>query len=142
MPTLILPGREKGILTRAFAGEKSGTWTPAGDRTIPRRKFWLAYQSEPAGSLDVDEGAAKALLYEGRSLLPGGVKAVKGEFGGGELVRITRGGKNLGVSFSAYSAADLRKIAGLKRHEVAAILSVAKYPDVIHRDNMLLDAAI
>lgn len=143
VPTLILPGRMENILIKAFAGDmESGTWVNAEEKNVSRRKFWLAYQSEPAGSVEVDGGAARALLEEGRSLLPGGVLSVSGDFNKGELLRIKYQGKNIGVGFSNYNADELNKICGLKRHEVAAILGKAKYPDVIHRDNLLIDAAV
>ena len=148
VPTLILRGREPEALTRAFglapgeAGKAEGTWVCPARHAIPRRKFWLAYQSEPAGSVTVDAGAAAALMREGGSLLPGGVREVSGSFQKGALVRVEHDGRALGVGLTNYSAADLRKIMGLKRHEVAAILGDAHYPDVIHRDNLLLDAAV
>lgn len=141
VPTLILPGREKDILLKAFDTD-AGTWVNAEGKNVSRRKFWLAYQSEPSGSVEVDEGAANALLNEGRSLLPGGVLSLSGTFKKGDLLRVKFQGKNIGVGFSNYSDAELHKICGLKRHEVAAILGKAKYPDVIHRDNLLIDAAL
>lgn len=147
VPTLILPGREPDVLVRALGirngnPEKLGTWVNASQKSVSRRKFWLAYQSEPAGAVEIDSGAATALLHQGRSLLPGGIMRVSGEFDKGALVRVTHQGENLGVGFCNYSSIDLQKIKGLKRHEVAAILGIAQYPDVIHRDNLLLDAAI
>ena len=147
VPTLILPGRETDVLARAFGGEAVGTWVRPEEHAIPRRKFWLAYQSDPAGTVLVDAGAAEALLSKGSSLLPGGVRQVLGNFQKGALVRVARLGESdghasLGVGLSNYSAADLRKIMGLRRHEVAAILGDAHYPEVIHRDNLLMDAAI
>ena len=87
-------------------------------------------------------GAAKALLHKGGSLLPGGVFRVEGSFQQGALVRVLHEGQSLGVGLSNYSTSDLKKIMGLKRHEVAAILGDAHYPEVIHRDNLLLDAAV
>ena len=95
-----------------------------------------------AGNVTVDAGAAQALLRKGGSLLPGGVRRVEGAFQKGALVRVLHEGQSLGVGLSNYSAADLKKIMGLKRHEVAAILGDAHYPEVIHRDNLLLDAAV
>ena len=77
-----------------------------------------------------------------RRALPGGVRRVEGAFQKGALVRVLHEGQSLGVGLSNYSAADLKKIMGLKRHEVAAILGDAHYPEVIHRDNLLLDAAV
>ena len=134
-------------MRRAFAGEDVGTWVRPADHAISRRKFWLAYQSDPTGTVFVDTGAAEALQNRGGSLLPGGVRQVEGNFQQGALVRIARldadgGSATLGVGLSNYSAPDLRKIMGLKRIEVAAILGDAHYPEVIHRDNMLLEAAV
>ena len=143
VPTLILPGREQDILIKAFAGEfPCGTWIRPASHAISRRKFWLAYQSDPSGSILIDQGAAKALQHNGSSLLPGGICRVDGNFQKGALVRVNHDGNNIGVGLSNYSAADLKKIMGLRRHEVAAILGDAHYPEVIHRDNFLLEAAL
>lgn len=146
VPTLILPGRRPDVLTDAFgltgASTDPGTWICPSAYAIPRRKFWLAYQSDPAGAVEVDDGAATALLNEGRSLLPGGILKVRGVFTKGDLLSIIHENTIIGVGFSSYSSTELEKIRGRKRHEVAAILGNARYPDVIHRDNLLLDAAI
>ncbi len=82
------------------------------------------------------------MINDGRSLLPGGVLSVLGNFDKGDLVRVKFQGKNIGAGFSNYNSDKLAEICGLKRHEVAAILGKAKYPDVIHRDNLLIDAAL
>lgn len=144
VPTLILPGRKENVLTCAFSedGSNIGTWVAAAENAIPRRKFWLAYQSLPKGSLYLDAGARDALARDGRSLLPGGIVRLDGDFAAGDLVRVLHGDHLLGVGFTNYGATELGKIIGKKRHEIAAILGNAKYPDVIHRDNLLLDAAL
>lgn len=143
VPTLILPGREQKILTRAFSHDaRCGTWVRPASHSISRRKFWLAYQSDPAGAVLIDAGAADALQRKGSSLLPGGICGVEGPFQKGSLVRVVHDGQNLGVGLSNYGASDLKKIMGLKRHEVAAILGNAHYPEVIHRDNLLMEAAL
>ena len=142
VPTLIVPGREADIIPRAFAGEALGTWVRAEKQSVSRRKYWMAYQSDPQGEIFVDAGAARALLERGSSLLPGGVCGVEGSFQPGALVRIRCQEQTLGVGLSNYSALDLRRIMGHKRHEVAALLGDAQYPEVVHRDHMLLDAAV
>lgn len=143
VPTLILPGREKEILSRAFAPEaRLGTWVRPASHAISRRKFWLAYQADPVGAIYIDSGATEALQSRGGSLLPGGISGIEGSFLKGALVRVVHEGQNVGVGLSNYSAKDLKKIMGLKRHEVAAILGDAHYPEVIHRDNLLLEAAL
>ena len=141
-PTLILPGKEARVLERAFENDDLGTWIAPSERAIPRRKFWLAYQSEPAGVVEIDDGAAEALAHKGKSLLPGGIKSAEGNFEKGALLRVSHNGQTLGAGFSNYDSETLKKISGLKRHEIAAILGQARYPDAIHRDNLLLDAAL
>lgn len=145
--TLIVPGRKKDALVEAFGQKENqkdpvGTWICPARHAISSRKFWLAYQSNPVGSLEIDSGAAAALTGHGASLLPGGIVRVEGVFPKGSIVTIKSGGQNLGVGLSNYNSATLEKIIGLKRHEVAAILGQAHYPEVIHRDNLLLHAAI
>ncbi len=154
VPTLILPGRVPHIIQQSFDNNQNprGTWVCANEQAIARRKFWLAYQSEPSGSVIVDDGAAIALEKKGGSLLAGGIIGVEGNFQKGSLVRIifnvesssaSHGRlQSIGVGISNYSAAEIKRIMGLKRHEVAAILGNAHYPEVVHRDNLLLDAAI
>lgn len=152
VPTYILPGREPQVILRALAAAgvcttpagygplDGGTWVQAGQQPIPRRKFWLAYQSDPAGSVHVDSGRGQACASRAAACCPAGVHGVEGAFQQGALVRVLHQGRSLGVGLSNYSAAELKKIMGLKRHEVAAILGDAHYPEVIHRDNFLLDA--
>ena len=142
VPTAILPGREADVITRLFAGETLGTWVRPERRTVSRRKYWLAYQADPQGTLVLDAGAADAVRHHGKSLLPGGITDVQGGFEAGALVRLVFGHETVGVGLSNYNAADLLRIKGLKRHEVAAILGDAHYPEVVHRDNLLLDAAL
>ncbi len=142
VPTAILPGRERNVISRLFGGESLGTWVRPEKHVISRRKYWLAYQADPQGTLYLDAGAADAVRNHGKSLLPGGITEVEGSFGAGALVRLVFARETVGVGLSNYDAADLLRIRGLKRHEVAAILGDAHYPEVVHRDNLLLDAAL
>lgn len=142
VPTFILPGREPGVIPRALMGQTLGTWVRPEPHPVSRRKYWLAYQTDPIGALLVDDGAAEALLHRGKSLLPGGVSAVEGDFEAGALVRIVHNGETIGAGLSNYESAELLGICGLSRIEIAARLGDAHYPEVIHRDNLLMDAAI
>lgn len=142
VPTLIVPGREQNVIIRAFAGEKLGTWVCSAKRSISRRKYWLAYQSDAQGCVHVDDGAFQALSCGGKSLLPGGIMDVEGSFPVAALIHIVHKGKIIGVGMTNYAAHDLRKIKGLSRLEVAVALGNAHYPEVIHRDNLLMNAAV
>lgn len=142
VPTLIIPGKEPNIILRAFQGEKIGTWICPTKSPISRRKYWLAYRTDSQGTIAIDEGAYIALNEKGKSLLPGGIINIEGNFGVGALVAILYNNKKIAVGLSNYTSNDLKKIKGLSRIEVAAILGNAHYPEVIHRDNLLLHAAI
>lgn len=140
VPTLILPGRTANIIPRAFSGETIGTWVCPEEHPVSRRKYWLAYQSDPQGVVEVDAGAAEAVQAHGKSLLPGGVAQVNGDFDAGALVSIAHNGHTIAAGLSNYAANDLRDIMGLSRLQIAAKLGDAHYPEVVHRDNMLVNS--
>lgn len=144
VPTLILSGRERFSLEKAFDGQELGTWILPGDKSISSRKFWFAYNQEPAGEVVVDGGAAAAVFEKGKSLLPAGIVEVRGNFGKGALIKITEQGssRSPAVGLSNYKASDLRQIMGKKSREIEGVLGQCLYPEAIHRDNMLLDAVL
>ncbi len=142
VPTFIIPGKKPDIILRALQGEKTGTWIYPTREPVSRRKYWLAYQSEAQGTLTIDDGAYLALNEKGKSLLPAGITQVEGNFGTGALVAVVYQNQKIAVGLSNYSASELKKIKGLSRLEVSATLGNAHYPEVIHRDNLLLHAAV
>jgi len=143
VPTLIVSGKVPFVLEKVFAGQDLGTWIIPEGRAIPRRKYWLAYNLDPLGELVVDAGARDALILRGKSLLPIGVRAVRGCFEPGDLVRILGpNGEELGVGLSNFSSEDLSKICGCKTSDIEDILQApAVHSEAVHRDNLLLDAA-
>jgi glutamate 5-kinase len=142
IPTIIVSGREKFALERIFAGEALGTWVRP-KRNISGRKFWLAYHLDPAGVVQVDAGAAQALRSRGKSLLAAGVVGVEGQFGVGALVKVVDPeGTTIGVGLTNFKAAELRRIQGLSSAEITALLGVCPHPEVIHRDNLVLDETL
>jgi len=88
----------------------------------------------------VDRGAERAIVREGRSLLPAGVKAASGEFPVGGVVSI-RGedGHEIARGLSNYTREDLERIRGLNSARIAEVLGVeAAFAEVVHRDNLVL----
>ena len=71
--TVIANGREENVLTRLAAGEDIGTSLIAPDISLGARKQWLADHVRLAGRLRLDAGAVRALVRDGKSLLPIGV---------------------------------------------------------------------
>jgi len=102
------------------------------------RKRWIGAHLRPKGTIIVDAGAITA-LKNGKSLLPIGVKTVKGTFERGDAVEIqTLEGKKLGLGLSAYNAADAQKIIGQNSERIAEILGYAGRSELIHRNDMAL----
>lgn len=137
IPMVIASGREPHTLPRLLKGERVGTlFLPKGDR-LSARKRWLAFAVPPQGRLTVDEGAKRALIEHGKSLLPSGVVEVEGEFQAGELVSLTGAdGKEFARGLANYDAAELRRIRGAKTTAIEGILGYKGLDEVIHRDNL------
>lgn len=106
---------------------------------LSARKNWIAGDMHPAGSVTVDEGAARA-LGQGKSLLPAGVKAVSGQFERGDTVSIMdANGKPLGKGIIAYDRGDADIIIGKNSSEFEALLGFKGRDVLIHRDDMVLN---
>jgi glutamate 5-kinase len=132
-------GSVDGILDRVFAAEPVGTLFLPNGEAMPAWKRWLGYTARPRGVLTVDAGARRAVVGQGASLLPVGVRAVKGEFGKGDVVSICDAdGHEVGRGLVNYSATDAVKIAGLSTEQVTAKLGKLPYAEMIHRDNLVI----
>lgn len=142
VPTLILSGKDRFCLEKAFEGQDLGTWILPCNKAISSRKFWFAYNLEPSGEIVIDHGAAKAVFERGKSLLPAGIVNVSGEFGKGALVRVVEenGIRGPAAGLTNYNSSDLKMIMGKKSFEIEGLLGECLYPEAIHRDNLLLDA--
>jgi glutamate 5-kinase len=123
---------------RALSEGAPCTWFLAPSDPVTARKRWIAGQLEPKGAVEVDEGAAKALL-SGKSLLPAGVRRVTGAFERGDAVIIRAAdGRELGRGLIAYAQEDAARIIGRKSSEIATILGHAGRTELVHRDDMVL----
>ncbi len=135
----ILNGRKAGILKNIVHGEQSGTIFLPEKSRLSRRKGWIAHHSRAAGSLRLDEGAAKALISMGRSLLPSGIVDVEGDFDVGDFVYcLNLEGQRVAKGLSNYSSHDVRAIMGRKTKEIETVLGYKYSDEVIHRDNLVL----
>ena len=100
-------------------------------------KSWIAGSVAPAGSIMVDEGAARALAA-GKSLLAAGVRAVEGRFGKGDAVSIrTLAGAEIARGLARYDAAEAERICGLRSDAIEDVLGYTSGP-VVHADDLAL----
>ena len=136
---VIANGRRARVLEDILSGGKVGTLFPPAVVRRSRRKCWIGFCRVRKGVVIVDEGASRALLEGGKSLLAGGVIRVEGSFQSGEMVGVKDPeGEEIGRGLVNYSAADLEKIKGKRSGQFASILGTVHYDEVIHRDNLLV----
>ncbi|MGB7990091.1 MAG: glutamate 5-kinase [Candidatus Methylophosphatis roskildensis] len=136
--TLIASGHETDALLRLADGEGLGTLLFASRTPLAARKQWLADHLQLAGSLTLDDGAAKALA-SGKSLLPIGVVSISGDFERGAVVACRNAdGREVARGLINYSSIEARRIARKGSHEIEAILGYVDELELIHRDNLVL----
>jgi glutamate 5-kinase len=136
---VIASGKQENMLRKIFSGEEEGTYFPAREETLSRRKHWIAYTVKATGTLTLDDGAVRAILEQGKSLLPKGVVAVEGEFDRGDAVALTnRDGQRIAKGLALYNAEETRAIAGLASWEIVDRLGYKYYDEVVHRDDLVV----
>ena len=139
VPMVIAKGDTPDILAKIFSDNARGTFFVPGKEKLTSRKCWIAFSLKPQGAIEIDDGAAEAILKNGKSLLPSGIVAVEADFNIGAAVEF-KNQKNeiLGIGLANYSATDIRKIMGLKSNQIKAVLGHKSYDEVIHRDNLVI----
>lgn len=137
--TVICSGREERVLLRLAAGERIGTRLVARQAPLAARRQWLADHLQLRGGLVLDDGAVRALLEDGKSLLPVGVRGITGEFERGEVVAIVdAAGREIARGLVNYSAGETRRIAGKPSSAIEGELGYQDEPELVHRDNLVL----
>ena len=143
IPMIIAPGKERDVLLRIFAGEPIGTFFLPRKRLYHGKKLWLANLPKPVGELVLDEGAVTALQKRGKSLLPIGVREVRGTFGVGSPVRcLDEAGGVVGVGLCNYKSAEIDLIKGRHTEEIENLIGYKHSDEVIHRNNFVLTGEI
>jgi glutamate 5-kinase len=137
--TVIVNGRSPRIISRLFEGEELGTYfLPARDR-MTAKKHWIAFTKKPRGKLFLDNGAKRALVEGGKSLLPSGISGVEGGFERGDAVRLCDlEGNEFAKGVINYALPELLRIMGKKTSEIENILGYKYGDEVVHRDNLVL----
>jgi glutamate 5-kinase len=137
--TVIASGAEPDVLVRLARGERIGTLLTAQTVPLAARKQWLADHLTVSGRVRLDPGAVKALVRDGKSLLPIGVTEVAGEFQRGEVVAcLDPAGREIARGLANYSSAEARQIIRRPSGEIEALLGYVDEPELIHRDNLVL----
>jgi len=124
--TIIANGRKKNIITNIIEGKEEGTTFLPLSKVEKAKKRWIAFSKKVKGKIFIDEGAKKALIEKGKSLLSCGIIKVEGEFLRKDAVHVVDScGSLVGVGLVEYSSDELKdKTKKFER-------------EVIHRDNFV-----
>ncbi len=137
--TVIASGREPDVLTRLARGERVGSQLVAQTMTLAARKQWIADHLQVRGRLTLDAGAAKAVVADGKSLLPIGVYEIAGEFERGEVVSCADpAGREIARGLINYNATEARRILRTATSDIESRLGYIDEAELIHRDNLVL----
>jgi len=124
------------VLGDAAAGTPgTGTFVKARLVRLPARKLWIAFALAASGTIVVDEGAKKALVEKGVSLLPAGVREVRGEFLPDDAVELAGpDGTVFAKGLTRHSNRSLAEWMGMQTSLLPADVS----SEVVHRDDLVL----
>ena len=137
--TVVIGGNLPDAFSKLLLGDKVGTIFTSSRENKSARKQWLVGQRRSRGSLIVDEGAVRAILHGGNSLLPVGVTHVGGIFSRGDLVDIFSENKELiARGLSSYPSSDAKLLCGKSSNEIYEILGYRHLDALVHRDNLVL----
>lgn len=135
----IISGRKDGLLLSLIEGTQTGTMFKPRQERLSSRKGWIAYGSRSKGNLVIDDGASKALIEGGKSLLPSGIITVEGLFDIGDAVScVDARGHRVAKGLTNYSSSETEKIKGKKTTEIEKVLGYKYSDEVIHRDNLVV----
>ena len=135
VPTVIASSRRPGVLRDAVAGANVGTLAQPRAERLGARKLWIAFAVRSVGTLGVDEGARRALVERGKSLLAVGVRSVSGEFVAGDAVEVAGpDGEVFAKGLVRLPSARLDTVIGRRSTEHEA----GTPEELIHRDDMVL----
>ncbi len=137
--TVVTGCGDPNVLERIFAGEAVGTLFLAEGQRLKGRKQWIGFTLRPKGGVVLDQGAQKAIMQGGKSLLPSGVLAVEGDFGRGDAVScLGPRKKEFARGLVNYDSHELRKIMRHQSSQIVNILGYKYTDEVIHRDNLVI----
>jgi glutamate 5-kinase len=139
IPTVIACGTRAEVLHHILKGKEVGTLILPKAEALSSRKHWIAFNLKPKGDVVVDEGAKKAIVQKGKSLLASGVVKVKGNFDRGDLVScLGPRGREFARGLVNYSVHELEKIKGLHSQKIEVTLGYKYSDEVIHRDDLVV----
>ena len=141
IPTVICRGRRPDVLVDVVSGERIGTRfeSPAGTPHEGGRKLWIGLAEVPKGTITLDEGATRAVLERGASILPVGIVSTMGSYEAGDVVNVrAASGDVIGRGVARYSCEDMARVRGIKLDVIGRFLGQDRAQPAVHRDDLLV----
>tara|TARA_Y100000768_G_C23988861_1_gene690725 strand:- start:4508 stop:5608 length:1101 start_codon:yes stop_codon:yes gene_type:complete len=123
-------------ITRAIL-DKEGTWFEGQNKKLTAKKSWILTRTKSGASLQIDLGAKQALL-KNSSLLPVGVKSVRGKFLRGDCIAIKYQNETIAFGITEYSSLEVEKIKKLKSSDLNTAIKNPHSKVIIHKNNLIL----
>jgi len=133
---VIAAAERPGVLRDAATGAPGvGTVVKARLVRLPARKLWIAFALASEGTIVVDGGAKKALMERGVSLLPAGVREVRGDFLAEEAVELAGpDGAVFAKGIARHSSKELGEWMGWQTSRLPPEVP----SEVVHRDDLVI----
>jgi glutamate 5-kinase len=125
IPTVIAGGVGADVLGSIVAGEGQGTRFAPSASSLPAFKLWLLHGKPVAGRVHLDDGARRAVVEDGASVLAVGVASTEGGFEPGDAVELV--GPDGRIFAKGIAGAAARDLEGRPRGVEA-----------VHRDRLVL----
>ena len=136
----VITSPKKNAINQIIEGNNIGTQFIPNTSNVESKKRWLfTGVSENKGMVIIDDGAKKALLNKGASLLPVGILSIEGKFNRGDILLIKDSKNNeIAYGITNYGAEDSLKLKGKDSNEIDEIIEINYGTEMIHRDNLVL----
>jgi len=113
------------------------TWFLPKISKLDARKQWIIGSVAPKGEVIIDHGAVKA-IYNGKSLLPAGVKKINGNFEKGDHILVKdQNGVECARGLTSFSSIEVEKIKGSHSSKIKNILGYSSREEIIHKDDLV-----
>ena len=137
---VIASGKLNNVILKIIEGQNIGTTINSSGKKLESKKRWLStgiYESK--GIVIIDDGATKAILEKGASLLPAGILSIEGDFNRGDIISIkSNSGTTFAWGISNYPSNDIKLIKGKGSKNITELINKKYEPEIIHRDNLVI----
>ena len=141
IPMVIASSAREGVIQDLAAGKDVGTRFGSEDSAVGAtpRQLWIGLAEVTRGAVVIDDGALRALLGEGASLLPVGITSTMGSFEPGDVVDVrSAAGVLVARGRVRYGSDELERVRGLRLDVIARFFPDRVGEPCIHRDELLV----